>query len=430
VFVPSGEARWRGIASALSVIGALLVGFGLLVGPALSPRWVPEPFPVTAGTALLVWSGSHRECAVARCLSWRPVVFIGLISYSLYLWHWPVIVLLKYYLVRDLSLRDVLAATALMTGCAVLSWRYVERPFRSSAVPIVQVRYAALIGSLAALAAGTILIAGRGLPSRLSPQAAKINAAVGTNYRCAVSEYLYLSQSRACALELPSRNPADADVVLLGNSHAQMYAPAIGNVLRGLALHGLLVPANGCLPTYQANINQACLALADRNIEAVAALRRVRVVVIGTTWSDPITNADAKGSSGGAIAVSAGLDRTIDRLLATGKRVVLIGPIPAPHWDVASITSRDLAFGRTVARPLFESQSEFLRQHRAAIAHFEGRRDIEFVRPDTAMCANGRCNYILDGRALFADDNHLAAAELVRFQPAIEAAIRQALRRN
>lgn len=429
-FVPRDGVRWRGSAGVLSLIGAFLVGFGLLRGAAVLPPWLPEALPVTAGTALLVWSGSHRVRGVARFLSWRPVVFVGLISYSLYLWHWPVIVLLKYYLVRDLSLRDIFGATALMSGCAVLSWWYVERPFRSSAMPIIRVRYAALMGSIAGIVAGAMLIAGHGLPSRLNPQAAKINEAVGTNYRCPVSDYLYLSQSRACALELPSRSPSDADVVLLGNSHAQMYAPAVASILRGLSLRGLLVPANGCLPTYKANINQACRDLADRNIDAVAGLPRVRVVIIGTTWSDPIAGVDGKSSPSGTLTVSAGLDRTIDRLLSVGKRVVLIGPIPTPHWDVASITSRDLAFGWDVARPLFESQAEFLRQYSGAISHFEARRDIEFVRPDTAICVNGRCNYIVDGRSLFADDNHLAAAELLRFRPAIDAALRRALRRN
>ena len=58
-------------------------------------------------------------------------------------------------------------------------------------------------------------------------------------------------------------------MVLLGNSHAQMYAPVVRDVLRGMSLRGLLVPANGCLPTYRVNISQACVDLADRNIDAV-----------------------------------------------------------------------------------------------------------------------------------------------------------------
>jgi hypothetical protein len=294
----------------------------------------------------------------------------------------------------------------------------------------VAVRYAALGATVAAVAVGAWIIAAHGLPSRLSPAAASINAAVGTNYRCAVSDYLYLSQSRACALELPSRDPKDADVVLLGNSHAQMYAPVFRELLHGMSLHGLLVPANGCLPTYGVNVNPSCRELADRNIDAVINLQRARVVVIGTSWADRIADASDSVDSRPVDALVAGLDRTIDRLLAAGKHVVLIGPIPTPDWDVASIASRDLAFGRPVSRPLFKLQSEFMQSYGAAIAHFEARHDIEFVRADAILCGKERCDYIVDGHALYADDNHLAAAELDRFHPVFESALRRALGRN
>jgi peptidoglycan/LPS O-acetylase OafA/YrhL len=430
VFIPSVRVRWTTSAGLLGLLGATLVAFGLVWGPNVGLPWLPEAVPVTTGTALLIWSGSAAGPWASRCLSWRPLVFVGLISYSLYLWHWPVIVLLKYYLVRDLGVRDMGAAIALMTVCAVLSWRYVERPFRSTSMPIVKVRYAALGGSMVATAIGVLIIAAQGLPARLNPAAARINAAVGTNYRCAVSDYIYLSQSRACVLDLPSRDPKDADVVLLGNSHAQMYAPVWLDILRGLSLHGLLVPANGCLPTYQVNINPACLELADRNIDAVAHLQRARVVIIGTTWGDRIPDGDRNAHYTADGPLVGGLDRTVDRLLAAGKRVVLIGPIPIPNWDVASVASRDLAFGRSVGRPLFGSQQQFLEQYSASIAHFEARHDIEFVRPDRDLCAAGRCNYIVDGRAVYADDNHLAAAELLRFRPAFNGALRRALGRN
>lgn len=430
VFIPSAAARSRSLAGGLSLAGAVLVVFGLLTGPTTISWLLPEAAPVAAGTALLVWSGSHRGPWASRFLSARPLVFVGLISYSLYLWHWPVIVLLKYYLVRDLSPAEIGGAVALMTGCAILSWRYVERPFRSLSMPIVTVRYAALGGSITAIALGVLIIAAQGFPGRLNPAAARINAAVGTNYRCAVSDYVYLAQSRACVLDLPSRDPRDADVVLLGNSHAQMYAPVFRDILTGLSLHGLLVPANGCLPTYQVNISPACRELADRNIDAVVGLPRAHVIVIGTTWGDRINGADGTAPANPVEAVVAGLDRTVDRLLSAGKKVVLIGPIPTPNWDVASIASRDLAFGRPVGRPLFTSQQQFLQQYSAAIAHFELRHDIEFVRPDTVLCTEGSCNYIVEGRALYADDNHLAAAELARFRPAFDSALRRALGRK
>jgi SGNH domain-containing protein/acyltransferase-like protein len=428
--LPSGAPRGQRLGAVLSAAGVLLVGFGLFTDPGVLPSSLPEALPVTAGTTLLVWSGARARHWAARWLSLRPLVFVGLISYSLYLWHWPIIVLLKYYLVRELGWWDIGLAIVLMAACSVLSWRYVERPFRSSSMPILTVRFAALGGSIAAVAIGVLIMAARGLPSRLNPAAASINAAVGTNYRCAVADYLYLAQSRACVLELPSRDPQDADVVLLGNSHAQMYAPVFRELLRGLSLHGLLVPANGCLPSYRINISPACRELVDRNIDAIAQLPRARVVIIGTTWNDRMANGDGNPGADPSAALIAGLDRTVDRLRAAGKRVVLIGPIPIPGWDVASIASRDMAFGWPVARPLFESQLQFLRQYAAAIKHFEARHDIEFVRADAALCAGGRCNYVVNGRAIFADDSHLAAAELLRFRPAFDGALRRALDRN
>jgi peptidoglycan/LPS O-acetylase OafA/YrhL len=413
----------------LSCVGLVLISFGLLTGRALLPSWMPDAVPVVVGTGVLLLSGSQRQSFVYRCLSSRPVVFVGLISYSLYLWHWPVIVLLKYYLVRDLRAIEVVVAVGVMTLMAVLSWRYVERPFRSRAMPMGKIRYAALGGMFAAVAIGMMIIAEGGFPSRLSPDAARINAAVGTNYRCPVSDYLYLAQSRACVLELPSRDPDDADVILLGNSHAQMYAPVIRDILHSLSLHGLLVPANACLPTWGVNIYPACIDLANRNIEAVSNLKRARVVVIGTTWNEQLVTRNGALFLSPSDGVSDGLDRTIDRLLSVGKKVVVIGPIPIPNWDVASVTSRSMAFGRPLPRLLYEPQQRFQASYAGVFSHFEARRDIEFVRADKVMCGNGRCNYVVNGVSLYADDNHLAAAEVDRFRPALESVLRRAAAR-
>ena len=92
------------------------------------------PFPGYAallpclGAALVIWSGSGT--AVARALSFRPMVFIGLISYSLYLWHWPLIVFAKLLLVQPFTPFQQLLLIGLATGLSVLTWRFVETPFR------------------------------------------------------------------------------------------------------------------------------------------------------------------------------------------------------------------------------------------------------------------------------------------------------------
>lgn len=415
----------------LGYTGLLMLVFGIASGNTYVHALIPEALPVVIGTCLLIFAGANKQHLVSRALSSSALVFVGLISYSLYLWHWPIIVLTKYYLVRDLTVMESATIFAVTIFVAVLSWRYIERPFRSTKVSISRVRYVALAGLAIAAISATTIIGYAGFPQRLNPAAAQINAAVGTNYRCPMTEYLYFEQSRACVLELPSRNPDDADIVLLGNSHAQMYAPVFRDIFRDLSLKGLLVPANGCLPTYDANINPECIELANRNIDSVAKLKRARIVILGTTWDNDISNINGlQVPPQRTEAIVEGLDRTISRLIASGKKVILIGPISTPNWDVASITSRNLAFGKAVGRPLYGSIDSFNTEFSSAIAHFEHRKDIAFIRPDLVQCQDGKCSYIVDGRSLFADDNHFAAAELYRFQPIFESAIKRILAAN
>ncbi len=401
------------------IAGAALIVLSLSKLVQLNYLFIPESLWVVIGTSLIIYSGSLDKHPVSRLLSWSGLVFVGLISYSLYLWHWPILVLFKYYLVRDLTSQEMAAAITIMFGMSIFSWRYIERPFRSSKVVTKTVLYFVLSGlAIVAMAAGTI-IAQSGFPGRLNPEAAQINAAVGTNYRCAVSEYLFFEQSRACSMELPTNDPKDANIILTGNSHAQMYTPVFREIVHELSLNGLLVPATGCLPTYDVNINPDCVALMNRNIDGVLKLKNASVVVLGTTWDQFITGS-------GKIMVD-GLDRTIDRLISSGKQVVLIGPIATPKWDVASIVGRNLAFGRPTIRPLFGSQQDFISKYANIIKHFELRSGVVFVRPDLVQCRSGRCDYVIDGHSIFADDNHLAAAELYRFKPAFKMAVKQAL---
>jgi peptidoglycan/LPS O-acetylase OafA/YrhL len=397
-------ARW------FAASGLLLIVIGML-HPVDSIWWLPAAVPAVLGTVLLLLAGNRAETVITRALRLKPLVFVGLISYSLYLWHWPIIVFSQYYLVRPLTAVEGSLALAAMTACAALSWWFIERPFRGKRIPILTVRLAAAGGMLLLAAAAAVILRTHGLPGRLGAEAAAINQAVDTNYRCPISAYLAFGRSRACAMHLPTRNPADAEVVLLGNSHAQMYAPVWESILAERGVNGLLVPLNGCLPTVQTNISPECLAAARANLAQVLKLPGARTVIIGLTWGSDVAG------------LLPAIDDLIERLRAAGKQVVLIGPIAEPGWDVASTISRRLAFGHPIDRPLTLPTSEFMRRFGPAIAHFENRGDVRFVRPDRVQCPAELCFYVLDGHSLFSDSNHLAAAELPRFQAAFASAL-------
>ncbi|TIQ41418.1 MAG: hypothetical protein E5X64_28515 [Mesorhizobium sp.] len=95
---------------------------------------------------------------------------------------------------------------------------------------------------------------------------------------------------------------------------------------------------------------------------------------------------------------------------------MLVGPIAYPGWDMPSELSRSLAFGRPLEKPTYLPAEEFQRQYGAALQHFETRDNIGFARPDKALCDTSRCNYVLEGRSMFADASHIAQAELFRFR--------------
>ena len=84
----------------------------------------------TIGAALIIYTGSPTATSVSRFLGWKPIVFVGLISYSLYLWHWLLIVFAKYYAVRHLTNWEITGIVAFSFVIATLSWLFVENPFR------------------------------------------------------------------------------------------------------------------------------------------------------------------------------------------------------------------------------------------------------------------------------------------------------------
>ena len=86
--------------------------------------------PPCLGAFLIIASSEAKRSLVGRILAFKPVVAVGLISYSLYLWHWPVLVFSKYLSKYGQSARLRVVLLAASIGLAILTWKYVETPFR------------------------------------------------------------------------------------------------------------------------------------------------------------------------------------------------------------------------------------------------------------------------------------------------------------
>ena len=117
----------RVMANVLGFLGlALLVYSFVRLSGALPFPGVNALYP-TLGAALIIYSGTASGTIVARGLSAKPIVFVGLISYSLYLWHWIIFIFVKVYLVRPLTHREVAAEIAVCIFIASFSWGLSRR---------------------------------------------------------------------------------------------------------------------------------------------------------------------------------------------------------------------------------------------------------------------------------------------------------------
>jgi peptidoglycan/LPS O-acetylase OafA/YrhL len=424
-------SSWLRHSLAFLAAALLIVGLCLHWPPA---GWgIPDAVWVILGTILAMHLGNAGGSWLTTVLSNTPLVWIGLISYSLYLWHWPIYVFTRYYLVRS-SLSPVEAAitVALMFSLAILSWRYVERPFRNRLMPIGTVLAWVACGCTLVAISSMAILAYKGFPSRFSPEVARINAAIGTEYHCNFYEYVSFGSSRACPMSLSSRNPEDATVALIGNSHAQMYAPLITDILQQNNRGGILVPLTGCLPLSDFNQSSYCMDLSAKDIHAIEGLPRIRVVILAMTWefTGPMYTRMGQVPKGSELRFFIeSLDRLILNFEQHGKTVVLIGPISPPGWEAVSVVARQLAFGHKVAEPLFLPESTFMNEQGGTIAHFASRDDIFFIRPDRIQCQLGRCEYFRNGASLFADSSHIAEAALPLFRPAFEPVLERAFSR-
>src|SRR5258706_114232 len=239
--------------------------------------------PPVVGAALILWAGVGGSSAVGRALSTRPAVFFGLISYSLYLWHWPLLVYATYYLVRPLTPLEASGVVALSTALAAASWRWVERPFRGadSSIRTKPLFAAAASVSLATAALGVGIAQSGGLPRRIDE---KVSRYVETRAeRASLTERCSRDETGAShppfTRALGDSRAADPSFVVWGDSHACMFAEEIGVLARRDARRGFFAWGGGCPPLLLgpgASEGDGCEAASERLLAALPAGPQLR----------------------------------------------------------------------------------------------------------------------------------------------------------
>ena len=210
------------------------------------------------GSALIIGAGEAGSSLVGSVLSWRPFVFIGLISYSLYLWHWPIIVLRHMGLLVGVGAImsfshatlvsshrfDMLVEIGLSFVLAVLSWRFIERPFRGGPMRMSGRPLFALAGGVIFILLGVAswtVFAG-GFTGRFSVHALQIASVIDADEEiksmrtgtCFItSEHAFEKFSDNLCLH---QDNGKKNYLLLGDSHSAMLWSALHSSLRQVNL--------------------------------------------------------------------------------------------------------------------------------------------------------------------------------------------------
>lgn len=384
------------------------------------------------GAALIIHAGQSGQTYVGRLLGSPPLVFVGLLSYSLYLWHWPLFVFASYFSPQPLGAAADCALAALSFGMAWISWRFVESPFRGKHAVLTRPRLFALtaVTIVSMVVVGAVCTLTRGLPQRYGSAERAIFAASRVHekgtVRCFAATVRRIAQGDLCRIGDPK---APVTFALWGDSHAAVLEPAIAAAALQGHRAGLVITRAGCPPLLDVgfsgqpggacrNFNQAAANfLSGARISEIVLAGRWARYAEGTPFGAEegrtnflITDGVAAASpSESRAAFARAVAGTVSRFTASGKKVVIIGPVPEIGAPVSRLVAAQallharLAFG--VSRSRFLARQQFVLPVLERLASQPG---VRLVRPDLFLCPEDRCQTELDGKPLYSDDNHVS----------------------
>ena len=404
------------------------------------------PFPgiaaalPTLGTALVIHAGKNGSPQVNRLLGIRPLVFFGLISYSLYLWHWPIIVFAKTVLINepgDMELSAIAAVTLLLS---TLSWRFVEKPFRRRDRLQSRGRLFAAFGGvslvLLCVSLGARLIDSFSPPSQPDTLVAQAIDDPGWKYWKACEERAEESNDDPDLCRFGADN-AGGRVLFWGDSHALALASATHLSARRHDAGGWLAVRSACPPLRHierpgrqscADFNEAVLRWLEANddVDTVLLAARWALSANGARYKDeagsPVSLVDLNGGgqADGASLVALGLHRTVKALRDRGKRVVLVTQVPEIGYDVPRANYSAKLTGRNVSEMIAPSRSDYEERSgttTSVILSLAEELGAGVIDPSSLLCDHQRCNVVMDGTPLYRDDNHLSLRGCVLLSP-------------
>lgn len=374
------------------------------------------------GTAAVLVAGSVQAGkGGGRWLSMRPLQAVGRVSYSWYLWHWPVLLLGGALMpLANLATRCILVLIAL--ALAALSYRVVEMPIRSSR-PLAARPRVVVYGAIALMLMSANLLSNHwqnmALEKVESPEQRRYAAAradVPLIYARACDDWFHSAALKLCSF---GRNDAPHTVVIMGDSIGVQWFPTVAKVFDHSSWRLLVLTKSSCPmvdePFFYQRIGRDYVECAQWRQQALAKMAELKpdVLLIGSTDSYGFTRQQWTEGTGRVLAQLAPHAGQLYLLRAT-PRLPFDGPACLSKKHGLSLQSMPKSSCSALSRDV--QRDDVWSWLMAAVEPF---RNVHLLDLNEAVCPGGKCSAELGGRIVFRDQQHLTAGFAASLAPAL-----------
>ena len=413
------------IANSISLLGFVLIVLTMLrlnensLFPGINAIW-----PVF-GTALIIYSGTHQPTVISRILTNQLLVGIGVISYSLYLWHWPVTVYTNMYWESDYNKLFIISASLIL---AFMSYRLIETRFRKCSKTELRIGKLKEIGVLSVLVSivCVAILNNDGIPDRVPKDALK-HIATDTlragNQQCEQFTGNTKLDANICAIGTKNTLPS---FVLWGDSHAQAIADALHLAALEMEISGVLVTSHGCRPlvgVYRKS-KRRCETFNNRVVEYINNQPSLKHVFLAGYWRIPFTSQGYDNSNFLIVddqtrfrspeenrkVFKRGMQRTLDTLESSNPVIIQDIPEIGSQFgkSVANHFARRIWKGNTAFKELVYTteHDSFDREFKQLLNSYSSHPN--FIDVNTVLCVQSKCPLRKKGQLIYADGDHLS----------------------
>lgn len=386
--------RWVSELSSYFGVMLLAVGFFLIDKTRSFPGlWAALP----VGAALLFIGPAQSSWLNQRVLSSRPAVFIGLISFPLYLWHWPIMSLSTIASVQFETTWYRLGAIALSCALAWTTYKIVEGPVRRSrtntSTAVMAVMMVAIGGAGLALYNGALLDR-RNVESMAQDVGhTKFFDYMKDNYfSCADERIMSLSLTyEGYTRCIQSKKDRGVDVALIGDSHAEHLFIGMAQSMVDLNV-AYYIQAS---PPYLSNPSFKYI------FDFVKENKSIKKVLITMHWIQRMHEIPA-GST-----IEEEVFSTVEYLESLGKEVYLIDDVPRFPFGPKDCVSRIGNSAEDCSMPIAEAHKELYAYKSQLLNVLKRDTRVKYVPLSQYLCNSDRCGMIMGDKLLYRDNNHL-----------------------